>query len=314
MKLSVIVPVYRVESTLDRCVESILGQTFTDLEVILIDDGSPDRCPQMCDEWAEKEQRIKVIHKENGGLSDARNVGIDIAMGKWITFVDSDDYLDMNTYLTLMDILTQHPEYDILEYPISKVMLSKKQNIIFNPIDHLWNNAKAYWLEGKGYQHTYAWNKIYKRELFKDIRYPVGKVFEDAHTLPLLLNKAQIIATTDKGRYYYCENAQGITMQAKGKELESLLNAHLNAIQYMGLLNPPITLEVMRYYMHIVNIQLSVCALSPKQPRLPTLHVSPGLSTLTSAERFKAITLNILGINRLCKIYRTVSKLTGRYS
>ena len=90
MKLSIIIPVYRVEATLDRCVKSVLKQDINDMEVILVDDGSPDGCPKMCDEWAEKDSRISVIHKENGGLSDARNAGIDVACGDYITFVDSE--------------------------------------------------------------------------------------------------------------------------------------------------------------------------------------------------------------------------------
>ena len=94
MKLSVIVPVYQVEATLDRCVASIVGQTFSDLEVILVDDGSSDRSPQLCDEWAAKDSRVRVIHKTNGGLSDARNAGLDVATGDFVTFVDSDDYLE----------------------------------------------------------------------------------------------------------------------------------------------------------------------------------------------------------------------------
>ena len=98
MKLSVIVPVYQVEATLDRCVASIVGQTFSDLEVILVDDGSSDRSPQLCDEWAAKDSRVRVIHKTNGGLSDARNAGLDVATGDFVTFVDSDDYLESDNY------------------------------------------------------------------------------------------------------------------------------------------------------------------------------------------------------------------------
>ena len=104
MKLSVIIPVYQVEATLNRCVESVIGQTFTDLEVILVDDGSPDSCPQKCDEWAEKDSRIHVIHKNNGGLSDARNAGLNMATGDYITFVDSDDYIDSRMYEELINL------------------------------------------------------------------------------------------------------------------------------------------------------------------------------------------------------------------
>ena len=92
-KLSIIVPVYKVEAFLDKCIESILAQTYKEYELILVDDGSPDRCGDMCEEWAKKDKRIRVVHKENGGLSDARNAGIDVAQGDYIGFVDSDDYI-----------------------------------------------------------------------------------------------------------------------------------------------------------------------------------------------------------------------------
>ena len=118
MKLSIIIPVYRAEDTLERCIGSILHQSFTSYELILVDDGSPDACPLLCDEYAGKDSRIHVIHKENGGLSDARNVGIKRAKGLYITFIDSDDTIGENSLQQLMEELYQHPDVDILEYPI----------------------------------------------------------------------------------------------------------------------------------------------------------------------------------------------------
>lgn len=109
MKLSIIVPVYKVEKYLDRCVQSILGQTFEDFELILVDDGSPDSCGKMCEDWAGKDSRIKVIHKKNGGLSDARNAGLDIAQGEYIGFVDSDDYIKPDMYEILVSNLEDCP-------------------------------------------------------------------------------------------------------------------------------------------------------------------------------------------------------------
>ena len=102
-KISVIVPVYQVEETLDKCVESIIGQTYKNLEIILVDDGSPDNCPAICDSWAEKDSRIRVIHKENGGLCSARNAGMDIAAGDYLGFVDSDDCIEPDMYQLLVE-------------------------------------------------------------------------------------------------------------------------------------------------------------------------------------------------------------------
>ena len=167
MKLSVIIPVYGVEATLNRCVESVLGQHVAEMEVILVDDGSPDRCPQLCDEWAAKDSRIRVIHQENGGLSVARNAGLDIATGSFLTFADSDDWIDDGLYPQL---LQQMDDNDILEYCIADRLRLP---------DHTYEDMDAYWLQGQAYAHTYAWNKIYRSSLFDEIRYPKGRVFED---------------------------------------------------------------------------------------------------------------------------------------
>lgn len=112
--ISVIVPVYKVEKFLDRCINSIIQQTFTNLEIILVDDGSPDRSGEICDEWKMKDKRIRVIHKENGGLSDARNKGLDVATGDYVAFIDSDDWIDPDMFQLLYDA-TQKYQADIAE-------------------------------------------------------------------------------------------------------------------------------------------------------------------------------------------------------
>ena len=191
MKLSIIIPVYRVEATLDRCIESVLHQDIDDFEVILVDDGSPDNCPKMCDDWAHRDAHIRVIHQANGGLSAARNAGIDATLGEYITFVDSDDYISPDTYASLIeDIGTA----DIIEYPVYKRLSLQ---------DKEYSNIDRYWLETKAYAHTYACNKVYRSSLFADVRFPVGRVFEDAYTFPLLLRRAHSIITTSKGCYHY---------------------------------------------------------------------------------------------------------------
>ena len=118
MKLSIIVPVYKVRRHLQRCIESILQQTYTDYELILVDDGSPDNCGAICDRYAQECDKVKVIHKKNGGLSSARNAGIAAAKGEYITFVDGDDTIASGTYYYNMRILQSNPDIDILEYPI----------------------------------------------------------------------------------------------------------------------------------------------------------------------------------------------------
>ena len=285
VKLSVIIPVYRVEATLDRCVGSVLRQQVAEMEVVLVDDGSPDRCPQLCDEWQQKDARIRVIHKENGGLSDARNAGLDIATGDFITFVDSDDFIDDDTYAPLLDMIE---DTDILEYSI---------NDRLSLADRSYDDINAYWLESQAYAHTYACNKLYRRELFNGIRFPKGKVFEDAYTFPLLLKTAHTVRTTSRKGYHYCDNPQGITAQADGHQLAMLLEAHLGN-------RMPVNDD---YYMRLLNIQIDVWEQTGLPVSLPPRKVDASL--LKGSKKLKAITLNILGINNICRISKYIHLL-----
>ena len=282
MTLSVIIPVYRVEATLDRCVESVLKQHVDDMEVILVDDGSPDKCPQMCDQWAAKDQRIRVIHKQNGGLSDARNAGIDVACGDYITFVDSDDWIADNTYPPLIDKMA---DIDILEYAIADRLPLQ---------EHIYNDINEYWLQEQAYTHTYAWNKIYRRHLFNDVRYPKGRIFEDVYTLPQLLRKAQKVATSSNGSYHYWMNPSGITALADGHALAQLLEAHLSSKMPIDDL----------YYMYLVNIQIDVWERTGRDISIPKRRVC--YAHLPNKYKLKAIIINTLGIKVLCVMSKLI--------
>jgi len=225
MLLSVIIPVYNVETTLNRCVKSVLNQGFSDMEVILVDDGSPDKCPMMCDEWTHQDKRIRVIHKQNGGLSDARNAGIEVARGEYITFVDSDDWVLPDTYRLLMQWLNEHTDVDILEFPVEQEAMTRLTLVTDN---RTFASAKEYWEDSMAWNHTYAWNKIYRRTLFNDVHFPKGKVFEDIWTLPLLLAKNPEVATLSLGGYHYTWNENGISGRASA-ESEGL-RQHLDAL------------------------------------------------------------------------------------
>ena len=287
MKLSIVIPVYRVETTLDRCVESVVTQDYDDFEIILVDDGSPDRCPQLCDEWARRDPRISVIHKPNGGLSDARNAGIDVARGDFLTFIDSDDYIAPHTLSQVMPLTN---DADLIEYPIRQF---PKTSYLLPLTSHLYTDADDYWLQTKAYEHTYAWNKIYRRTLFADIRFPKGKVFEDAYTLPRLLRLQPRIMTTDRGCYHYYRNPHGITATATGNELRMLLDAHLTS----GM---PVDDS---YYHHLLNIQLDVYRLTGDLPRLQPRHLKLQGNL---KQILKALTLNTLGIKGICKLHKVI--------
>lgn len=230
MKLSVIIPVYKVEHTLERCVKSVLEQDVDNIEIILVDDGSPDNCPAICENLAESNNRIKVIHKKNGGLSDARNAGLDIATGEYVTFVDSDDYLMADTYPVLIDLLQCHQDVDMLEY-ILKQEDNKRHKVELN--DEVFCSSKDYWLKTMAWKHAYAVNKIYKRSLFNGCRYAKGHTFEDLLILPQLLRHCSKIATTTRGTYVYTVNMDGISKKVNIKSVYSLLVAEAKSAWVM---------------------------------------------------------------------------------
>ena len=212
MKLSIIVPVYKVRRYLQRCIESILQQTYTDYELILVDDGSPDNCGAICDRYAQECDKVKVIHKKNGGLSSARNAGIAAAKGEYITFVDGDDAVASGTYYYNMNILRANPDVDILEYPVHKYYESSRSSIISFAPEKVSGNAAVFtdWVRREGYEHCFAWNKIYRADLFMFVRYPEGEVFEDTLVTPMLIESSNTVYYSDAGFYYYYDNEGGI--------------------------------------------------------------------------------------------------------
>lgn len=208
--ISIIIPVYKVEEYLEKCIESVLKQTYTNLQIILVDDGSPDNCGKICDEYAKKDPRIEVIHKVNGGLSDARNVGIAQAKGKYIGFVDSDDYIKEDMYEILINLIKEYDAdvsicnlYDVID---GKEYIRNNENGIqeYGRLEIL----KEVLLD-KNIQ-SYAWNKLYKKELFDEIKYPIGKKYEDIGTTFYVFEKCNKIVVTSKPEYYYLKRSDSL--------------------------------------------------------------------------------------------------------
>ena len=291
MKLSVIIPVYLTERTLGRCVESVLGQNCHDLEVILVDDESPDSSPKLCDAYAEKHSCVRVLHLKHGGLSAARNAGIAVSQGQYVTFVDSDDAISPNTYAALLDILAKNPAYDILEYPCTRVMPNRRRLPRAQLRPQVYTDMRAYWLTGKAYQHAYACNKIYRRALFDKVRYPEGQVFEDLPTLLNLLNHGQTVAICDAGEYLYHYNKEGITAQAGPEELLFQLNAHNQALPAM---------HDKAYYAQVINIALDYYHASGKVPTVVDL---PYWNTP------KLLVKRLFGLKTLCILHSILRNL-----
>lgn len=205
-KISVIIPVYKVERYIRTCLESVIGQSYRNLEIILVDDGSPDSCPAICDEYAAVDPRIKVIHKLNGGMADARNAGLEISSGELLFFVDSDDYI--NKYC--LEMLVNEMEAtgaDIVEChsnnfldgndPDWKSKYTIRKRKILTPNDWLTETNLG------GLISCVVWNKLYKADLYDDVRFPVGRIFEDEATTYKVIYKAKKICRVESKLYFY---------------------------------------------------------------------------------------------------------------
>ena len=246
--ISVIVPVYKVEKYIHRCVDSVLNQTFTDFELILVDDGSPDNCGAICDEYALKDNRIHVIHKENGGLSDARNAGIDWAFAnsnsEWITFIDSDDWI--------------HPKYlerlfnAAIKNNVS-ISCGKYQNTfgenVFKNVDYdTFVLSPEVFFCNKNIYANLAWVKLYRRKLFKRVRFPVGRICEDAFTTYKIYFTVDKIAFIDSVIYAYYQSENSIMRTPWNPQRFDQLDALEEQLDYFKSKYPKVFQNRKKYY------------------------------------------------------------------
>ncbi len=207
-KISIIVPVYKVEEYLEECVVSLRNQTYKNIEIILIDDGSPDRCPQMCDNYAQTDARIKVVHQQNGGVSVARNSGIDISTGEYITFVDSDDYVDEN-YIELLYRNLKGcyiSECGTILFDENGLQSTKNaQPLILNWENYLTETGLNGFLS-----YAVVYSKLFDKRLFEDIRFPIGRAnYEDESTVYKLVYRAKKVSRIYTPLYYYRQRLSG---------------------------------------------------------------------------------------------------------
>lgn len=207
--IDIIVPIYNTEPYLKRCIDSVLNQTFQDFRLLLVDDGSTDASSAICDEYAEKEQKIQVIHKENGGVSDAKNRGLEEIQSEYLTFVDSDDYLDSRYLESLYQALEEHSADLVLSCHINTVekdfiRLREKTYKEKTATSKVISKADAYrYMLDKSPMLTTSWGKLYHQSLFRTIRFPVGEIYEDMKVTKQLVENSTVIAYTDYRGYYY---------------------------------------------------------------------------------------------------------------
>ena len=209
--ISVIVPVYKVEDCLDKCVQSIVEQTYTNLEIILVDDGSPDSCGAMCEAWADKDSRIKVVHKKNGGLSDARNAGMKIATGSLISFIDSDDWITPDFLEALLDAM-ENQNAQIAECAVKLVdetgnVLRIRETAKVPSVDKI-EGLRRLVLEDGIYQTV--WNKLYQRKVLEGIFFEKGKYHEDDFWTYQVFDRMDRLAVVERPMYHYLQRSGSI--------------------------------------------------------------------------------------------------------
>jgi len=238
--ISIIIPIYNVEQYLDECVKSVVNQTYKDLEIILVDDGSPDSCPQKCDKWAETDSRIKVVHKKNGGLSSARNAGLAVAQGEYFGFVDSDDYVDKSMYEDLMRVMKQNKKAIVVSSPIIR-----NTNGVFTPYkvgtyeykDGETMTVPEYmklFLGGK--IDATVWNKLYRRE-FIETCFREGRNNEDYlfmyYNVKHIYDTDRLFAVSATPHYFYRSSPQSICNQPATSANRLFFDEIYNMIEIM---------------------------------------------------------------------------------
>lgn len=229
-EISVIVPVYKVEKYIHKCVDSILHQTFSDMEVILVDDGTPDKCGEICDDYAKKDSRVTVVHKENGGLSDARNAGMPLAKGNYIIFIDSDDYIETDMleymYQRLVEAKADMATCGLYEVYADRIEQQEEGR------DFVCSGEEAFRCILQG--HTIRgeiWNKLIRRSCIEDLRFPKGKLYEDIYFTVDMMQRIQTVAVGTKPKYYYLHREDSITGQAYRPQLYDIIEGYTKNYQ-----------------------------------------------------------------------------------
>ena len=238
--ITIIVPVYNVEQYLPSCVDSIINQTYTNLEILLIDDGSQDRCDEICDEYARKDGRIRVFHTENHGLSAARNLGLHEAKGEYIGFVDSDDWIEPDMYEVLLGKMrATGADICVCGYWSE----GESSTIQFHYPDAPYSRKESLTALIHGKIGNYTWNKLYRRGVFEGVSFPVGRYYEDVDTLCEVLSNSNAVAVLDTLKYHYRQRADSITNSHGGKNLFDYADAYLARLNYLKEQQPQVYAE-----------------------------------------------------------------------
>lgn len=291
--ISVIVPVYGVERYLNQCIDSLVSQSYRHLEIILVDDGSPDNCPVICDSWALEDGRIKVIHKENGGLSDARNAGMDVATGDFICFVDSDDYVSSLYIERLLEaIVSEGSDIAICSFSsFNEFGIVGSRLIGEGLIDPAEVFRRSCFPDG--WKYVVVWNKMYRRGLWSELRFPKGKINEDEFVFHRLIFASRAISLLNEPLYYYRTRSNSIMGTSFSVNRLDAIEARIDRLQFaehridsksLNMLVPVLTYE----YAHSISLlDLGESAIRIRVDEINTLieHLVKSNSKLTFISR-----------------------------
>lgn len=320
--LSVIIPVYNAESTLDRCLESLQHQGYDPMEILLINDGSSDRSPQLCDEWASRRRNIRVIHQPNQGVGAARNRGIEESCGDYITFVDSDDYLAPNTYHQNMKGALAEPLVDLFEFPIQR-WVGPKQYALFTPtrieVGRNQHEIFSFWVRHNGFKNGYVWNKIFRKSILLNHRFIQGRMFEDLHFLLNVIKHVRAYAIAPLGAYHYVDTPSSFSKRLSAEDLRTVLESYRTIGEETLRESKCRQEEILPLHLWGTNFYIQYRSIQPRLKNDPLfaswisqqrpLWRSVLAADLTFIERCKAALWSLLGTNTYTLLFAFLIKL-----
>lgn len=297
MKLSVIIAVFNGEATIEKCLNSIIDQTFISAQIIVVDDGSFDRTPAIL----KKKSQIEVYTIKNSGLAAARNYGLQFVKGDYITFVDADDFVDLNTYAFCDNFIYENPDVDILEFPFSKIMSDKQMYCQLDTCSIYGTpDIFKYYVSQKLYRHSFVCNKIFRKSLFDNISFKPGIYYEDFEIFPRLISVSNCYASISSGCYNYVWRNDSITSLLSG--FSDLLHNQINTFNLLVKLGFSIK-SLAAFWLDMLDVQIVVFSQSPSVSLLVQPKVSDILMSDSSLkQKIKALFCKLFGIKAVCKL------------